>query len=53
MATRLQFEANDRRATPGAPGVEPAAQFDPTPGNSPGPHKVRIDRLIAGSCFYG
>ena len=44
MFARMKLKGIDGRAPP---GVEPAAQFDPTRGNSPGPDIVRIDRLIA------
>jgi len=44
MVARLKLKGIDGRAPP---GVESAAQLDPTPGNSPGPDTSRIDRLIA------
>ena len=44
MVARLKLEGIDGRAPP---GVEPAAQFDSTRENSPGPDIVRIDNLIA------
>ena len=44
MVARLKLKGIDGRAPP---GVESAAQLDSTPGNSPGPDTVRIDRLIA------
>ncbi len=44
MVARLKLKGIDGRAPP---GVEPAAQFDPTRGNLPGPDIGRIDRLIA------
>ncbi len=44
MVARLKLKGIDGRAPP---GVEPAAQFDPTRGNSPGPDTIRIDRLRA------
>ena len=43
MVARLKLKGIDGRAPP---GVEPAAQLDSTPGNSPGPDTRRIDRLI-------
>ncbi len=42
MAARLKLKEIDGRAPP---GVEPAAKFDPTRENLPGPDIVRIDRL--------
>ncbi len=42
MVVRLKFKEIDGRAPP---GVEPAAKFDPTRENLPGPDIVRIDRL--------
>ncbi len=42
MVARLKLKGIDGRAPP---GVEPAAQFDPTRENLPGPDIVRIDRL--------
>ena len=42
MVARLKLKGIDGRAPP---GVEPAAYFDSTRGNSPGPDMVRIDRL--------
>ncbi len=42
MVARLKLKGIDGRAPP---GVEPAAQFDPTRENLPGPDTVRIDRL--------
>ncbi len=42
MVARLKLKEIDGRAPP---GVEPAAQFDPTRENLPGPDIVRIDRL--------
>ena len=44
MVAKLKLKGIDGRAPP---GVEPAAQFDSTRGNLPGPDIVRIDRLIA------
>ena len=44
MVARLKLKGIDGRAPP---GVEPAAQFDSTRENSPGPDMVRTDRLIA------
>ncbi len=44
MVARLKLKEIDGRAPP---GVEPAAKFDPTRENSPGPDIVRIDRLRA------
>ncbi len=44
MVARLKLKGIDGRAPP---GVELAAQFDSTRGNSPGPDIVRIDRLRA------
>ena len=44
MVARLKLKGIDGRAPP---GVELAAQFDPTRENSPGPDIARIDRLIA------
>ena len=44
MVARLKLKGIDGRAPP---GVEPAAYFDSTRGNSPGPDIIRIDRLIA------
>ncbi len=44
MVARLKPKEIDGRAPP---GVEPAAQFDSTRGNLPGPDIVRIDRLRA------
>ncbi len=44
MVARLKLKGIDGRAPP---GVEPAAQFDSTRGNLPGPDIGRIDRLIA------
>ena len=43
MVARLKLEGIDGRAPQ---GVEPAAQFDSTRGNLPGPDIVRIDRRI-------
>ena len=43
-AARLKLKGIDGGAPP---GVELAAQFDPTRENLPGPDIVRIDRLIA------
>ncbi len=42
MVARLKLKGIDGRAPP---GVEPAAQFDTTRENLPGPDIVRIDRL--------
>ncbi len=42
MVARLKLKGIDGRAPP---GVEPAAQFDPTRENLPGPDIWRIDRL--------
>jgi hypothetical protein len=42
MVARLKLKGIDGRAPP---GVEPAAQFDSTRENLPGPDIVRIDRL--------
>ena len=50
MVARLKLKGIDGRAPP---GVEPAAQFDSTRENLPGPDIVRIDRLRALSRFYG
>ena len=44
MVARLKLKGIDGRAPP---GLEFAAQFDSTRGNSPGPHIVRIDKMIA------
>ncbi len=44
MVARLKLKDIDGRAPP---GVEPAAYFDPTRENLPGPDIVRIDRLRA------
>ena len=44
MVARLKLKGIDGRAPP---GVEPAAQFDSTRGNLPGPDIGRIDRLRA------
>ena len=44
MVARLKLKEIDGRAPQ---GVEPAASFDSTRGNSPGPDKIRIDRLRA------
>ncbi len=44
MVARLKHKEIDGRAPP---GVEPAAKFDPTRENLPGPDIVRIDRLRA------
>jgi hypothetical protein len=44
MVARLKLKEIDRRAPP---GVEPAALFDSTQENLPGPDIVRIDRLRA------
>ncbi len=44
MVAKLKLKGIDGRAPP---GVEPAASFDPTRENSPGPDTVRIDRLRA------
>ena len=44
MVARLKLKGIDGRAPP---GVEPAAYFDSTRENSPGPDIVRIDRLTA------
>ncbi len=44
MVARLKLKEIDGRAPP---GVEPAAYFDPTRENLPGPDIVRIDRLRA------
>jgi hypothetical protein len=44
MVARLKLKGIDGRAPPGG---EPAAKFDPTRGNSPGPDIIRIDRMIA------
>ena len=44
MVAGLKLKGIDGRAPP---GVEPAAQFDSTRENSPGPDTARIDRLIA------
>ena len=48
MVERLKVKGIDGR---GPPGVEPAAEFDSTLENSPGPDIVRTDRLIALSSF--
>ena len=50
MVARLKLKGIDGRAPP---GVELAAQFDSTRGNSPGPDIERIDRLRALSRSYG
>ena len=42
MVAKLKLKGIDGRAPP---GVEPAAQFDSTRGNLPGPDFMRIDRL--------
>ena len=47
---RLKLKGIDGRAPP---GVEPAAQFDSTRKNTPGPDTARIHRLITLSWFYG
>ncbi len=44
MVARLKLKGIDGRAPP---GVELAAQSDPTQKNLPGPDIVRIDRLRA------
>ena len=44
MVARLKLKGIDGRAPP---GLEFAAQFDSTRGNSPGPDMARIDRLTA------
>ena len=44
MVARLNLKGIDGSAPP---GVEPAAQFDSTRENLPGPDIRRIDRLIA------
>ncbi len=44
MVAKLKLKGIDGRAPP---GVEPAASFDSTRENSPGPDTVRIDRLRA------
>jgi hypothetical protein len=44
MVARLKLNRIDRRAPP---SVEPAAYFDSTQGNLPGPDRARIDRLRA------
>ena len=44
MVARLKLKGIDGRAPP---GVEPAAYFDSTRGNLPGPDLVRMYRLIA------
>ncbi len=44
MVARLKLKEIDGRAPP---GVEPAAKFDTTRENLPGPDIVRIDRLRA------
>ncbi len=44
MVARLKLKEIDGRAPP---GVEPAAKFDPTRENLPGPDIARIDRLRA------
>ena len=44
MVARLKLKGIDGRAPP---GVEPAAKFDSTRGNLPGPDIARIDRLRA------
>lgn len=50
MVARLKLEGIDGRAPQ---GVEPAAQFDSTRGNLPGPDIVRIDRRdeLGGGVF--
>ena len=50
MVARLKLKGIDGRAPP---GVEPAAQFDSTRGNLPGPDWVRMYRLIALYRFSG
>ena len=59
MLARVKFKGIDGRAPP---DVEPAAQFDSTRENLPGPDIVRIDRLKffldsmhsgAGPCLVG
>ncbi len=42
MVARLKLKGIDGRAPP---GVEPAAYFDSTLGNSPGPDVIRIDKV--------
>lgn len=49
-AARLKFKEIDGRAPP---GVEPAAQFDPTRGNLRGQDRRRIDRLKFFQDFLG
>ena len=44
MVARPKLKGIDERTPPGA---EPAAEFDSTRENSPGPDMVRIDTLIA------
>ena len=44
MVAKLKLKGIDGRAPP---GVERAAEFDSTQGNSPGPDIVRVDRLRA------
>ena len=44
IVARLKLKGIDGRAPP---GLEFAAQFDSTRGNSPGPDMARIDRLTA------
>ena len=44
IVAKLKLKGTDGRAPP---GVEAAALFDSTRGNSPGPDTVRIDRLRA------
>ena len=48
MVARLKLKGIDGRAPP---GVEPAAQFDSTRNNTPGPDTLRNDKLTALSSF--
>ena len=50
MVAKLKLKGIDGRAPP---GVEPAAQFDSTRGNLPGPDTERTDRMTALSQFGG
>ena len=45
MVARLKLKGIDKRAQP---RMEPAAKFDSTRGNLPGPNIVRIERLCLG-----
>ena len=50
MVARLKLKGIDGRAPP---GVEPAAQFDSTRGNLPGPDIIRIDGCIVFLDYMG